>query len=78
MLPWNVIIRVLTPIATTIAGRMLTNPDTVNKIANSGAMRQIARSAARMKVKAENAIETQPELQKLAKEFGKDFKSGKR
>ena len=41
-------------------------------------MRQIARSAARMKVKAENAIETQPELQKLAKEFGKDYKSGKR
>jgi len=69
-LPWNALVRILTPIVTTFAGRILTNPDTVNKIANSGAMRQIARSAARLRVKAENAIEAQPELQKFVDKSG--------
>ena len=40
------------------------NPDSINKLANSGVMRQIARAAARLRVKAENAIENQPELHK--------------
>ena len=40
------------------------NPDSINKLANSGVMRQIARAAARLRVKAESAIENQPELHK--------------
>ena len=40
------------------------NPESINKLANSGVMRQLARGAARLRVKAESAIENQPELQK--------------
>lgn len=74
MLPWAVIVRVLTPIATAVAGRLLTNPDTVNKLANSSVMRQIARSAAKLRIKAENAVETQPELQKFVQNGAKGVK----
>ncbi|KAL5268161.1 hypothetical protein ACHWQZ_G002127 [Mnemiopsis leidyi] len=74
MIPWNIIARVLTPIATTIVGRIISNPDSINKLANSGVMRQIARGAARLRVKAENAIENQPELQKYVDKNSKGVK----